>query len=283
MRYLATTEQKMAMQKAIDAIAEKRGVSIHRQANNYVSWGERRKKVTGARVEPLTYATLTNWRKHDFVRDPDPNWDHGKASGFFAYLQEVYPDIGLENAEPDFGSGASAALLHVVERHFRAPQTMPRESLGGLTGGPFAMFRRLWSNPDSDWIIRSIVQIERVGDAFTFHETQAFVDPETKQLRSESDRGYLFLFGSNVFALTREDEFQCMKFLSMHRFDPGLNGSTPVHVCWGNLIGVAGNQEHPGYRFMLRRIQAEDGQMDMEPRLIAKLDLDRTTLNWLYP
>lgn len=233
----------------------------------------------------LAAGSLVNWAKFDGVHEADfarARWNGGNASVFLRYLREKHPEPSAQqNRLP------RATLIHAIEDYFQTAKTMPRDRLQGLIGGPFAMFRRLWSDRKNvEWIIRSIVYFSEENGIFTYREHQKFYDEVWHKHRDEEDLGYLFRFGDNVFVLSKEQKNSvCVKFLSMHKFDPALSAiDAEVNVVYGNLIGISGQDEHPGYRFVLRRIrEGKDGELDLEPRLLPVSGLDKITRDYLFP
>lgn len=282
MLYIGSSEQKMWITKRIQTLLSARRYSVNSltwKCNKWVA-DQNADPKNKRKIDPISHVTMARYANHNHETDPDPDWKERKAPIVFEFLQYEIEEGAVLDEGGRPGKGEAAALLHVVNRHFKVPHGMPRANLDSLTGGSYAMFRRLWSQPDGEWFIRSIMTIVKEGDAYSYHDWQQFKDPSSGDEIVENDRGYLFMFGSNVFALGREDQLHCMKFISMHSFSPGLNGTTKVNWCKGNLIGLSTSaHEHPGYRFMLRRILGGEDQ----PGLIRAKDLDRLTREFLLP
>ena len=245
MTYKNSREEKQAIQKRLQTlVVDDEQISMLQLSKRFKAW---------AIPKGLDYAsreTLDSWMCYDFSDGKDPNWHPEKLRAFKEFIKSQ-PDLNIQNS-------AMATLAHLLETHFHTPHTMPRDYLNSLCGGPFAMFRRLWSKPDSNLYIRSIVTFTHDDGLFLYEEKQDFFDPVKEIHRMETDNGFVLIYGYNVYIMSLDNDVHCMKFLVMHDSDPVLNGKTKASVCKGNMIGITGRGPHPGFKFIMRRIVGDD-------------------------
>ena len=259
MTYKNSREEKQALQKRLKMVVASRAASLRKLQREYAAWAKKNGRPYASRE------TLDNWMCSDFSDGKDPDWHHEKARTLWDFMP-TRPEYNIHHS-------AMASLIHLLGNHFHAPHGMPPGYLNSLCGGPFAMFRRLWSKPESNLYIRSIVTFMHDDGLFLYEEKQDFFDPAKEIQRSETDNGFVLVFGFNVYMMTLGDAAHCMKFMVMHNSDPVLDGKTKAGICRGNMIAVAGRGPHPGFKFIMKRIV--DG--DMESRIVQENDLDDDT------
>jgi hypothetical protein len=259
MGYGNTREEKMVLQTRLAQVLETRRIPLTRLQDHYRLWAKEKK---------LPYAskeTLDSWLDFDFSDRRNPNWDSQKTATLHDFLKSNFHD------------SETGTLLHLLEKRFHAPHGMPHDYLNSLCGGPFAMFRRLWSQPEGKFYIRSIVTFTHEDGVFLYDEKQDFFDPVKNIQRTETDKGFVQIFGFNVYMMALGHAVHCLKFLVMHDSDPVLDGKTKAGICRGNMIAIAGRGPHPGFKFIMKRIV--DG--DMESKIVPENDLDDDTKAYL--
>jgi hypothetical protein len=263
MTYKNSRGEKQALQTRLKTLVDGRVVSLRKLQLYYSAWAKKNGLPFASRE------TLDNWMCSDFSNGKDPDWHHEKARSFSDFLK-TRPEYNIQNS-------AMASLIHLLGNHFHAPHGMPPGYLNSLCGGPFAMFRRLWSKPESALYIRSLVTFTHDDGLFLYEEKQDFFDPVKGIQRSETDNGFVLVFGFNVYMMTLGHAVHCMKFMVMHDSDPVLDGKTKAGICRGNMIAIAGRGPHPGFKFIMKRIV--DG--DMESKIVPENDLDDDTKAYL--
>jgi hypothetical protein len=263
MTYENSREEKQAIQRRLEKLVEDEQISLLKLSKRFKAWAKDNERDYASRE------TLDSWMCSDFSDGKDPNWHSEKLRAFKEFIK----------SQPDLNSQQSVigTLNHLLESHFHAPHGMPHSYLNSLCGEPFAMFRRLWSKPESNLYIRSIVTFTNDDGVILYEEKQDFSDPVKNMHRTETDHGFVQIFGFNLYILSLGAAVHSMKFLVIHDSDPALDGKTKTGICKGNMIAVAGKGPHPGFKFIMRRIVGAD----TGSRIVSENDLDADTKGWL--
>ena len=139
--------------------------------------------------------------------------------------------------------------------------------------GKFAMFRPIWSSDLTGYFIRSIVTISKSGDAFLMEEYQKYKDPKGKNIE-EASTGYIFVFGSLLFSMSKEENEMCVRFIAINDFDPPLTAKfASIEIFTGQIKSIApGNLGPQLQSFICKRIHDND----MVAKVITAGDLDES-------
>lgn len=204
--------------------------------------------VSRAHLNAFLLADLDNPKKK-WLAKPLRN-----MSDFFDQSEKYKPFVSPPEAimasdRPD-SYFFSAAYLY-----FNTDFNRPYGHLSNMVG-TYAMFRPIWSSQMPNYFVRSIVHIEKFGDAFMMREEQHYVDPFHMQV-DESSTGYLFSFGPILFSISNEITYQCRRFICVHNIVPMLSGKkSPVNRFDGEIKSIAPDDiGPPAHKFRCRKVE----------------------------
>jgi len=256
-------DEKMALKERLNGLVYGDVIKLSKLQRDFEAWARENNRLWASDE------TLRSWMTANFDDGNNPGWNSERVRSFRAFLR----------TRPDLNPNKAAALVHLLENHFRAPHAIPHDYLNSLCGGPFAMFRRLWSKPESGLFLRTIVTFTHDDGVLLYEEKEDFFDPVKSIQRYEIHNGPVLIFGYNLYILARgNDGVHCLKFLAIHDSDPLINGKTKTAICRGNMIAVTGRGPHPGFKFVLKRIA--EGE-DEGSRVVEANALDDDTRNYL--
>lgn len=256
MPWLETEEQNRLLHTALGELAVKKGElerlagALNKDERTLESDRRRRgENHQDGKKKLIDATTLARW--HDEGLPRLMNAQSHKKGLLFEFLERS-PDFKTCLYRPE-GALPQGFLAFAAEHAALLAQPFVKD-LKKLDGA-FEVFRLPWTTPERRDRILITRMLFTTENGFTrFREEQDFLDPEYQDERiREIDEGAAMFTAANLILFGLGTNAERVKFFVANQWEDAINGTLPVRLFSGAMMGIAVRRQHTSFPFIALR------------------------------